>query len=103
MISRARLTPALILGLAACTTPSLPTGAIDTTRLSGDAKCFADPAQSHIGEQATDALGRQILKETGSKSLRWGGPDTAMTMDYRPDRVTVIYDAGGAIERITCG
>lgn len=44
-----------------------------------------------------------ILKASGATLLRWGGPNTAFTMDYRPTRVNVIYDDTGVIERVTCG
>ncbi|KPP91148.1 I78 family peptidase inhibitor [Erythrobacter sp. HL-111] len=65
--------------------------------------CDASPAQGFVGEKASAATGARILAETGARTLRWGPPDSAFTMDYREDRVNVMYDADMAIERITCG
>ncbi len=37
------------------------------------------------------------------RPVRVLGPDTAMTMDYRTDRLNVDIDRGGKITRIWCG
>ena len=65
--------------------------------------CNAEPAQSHVGKDATQSVGEAILKDSGARSLRWGPPGAAWTMDYRQDRVNVQYDANMKIEKITCG
>ena len=65
--------------------------------------CNAAPAQSHIGKRADQAVGEAILKSSGARSLRWGAPNAAWTMDYREDRVNVRYDGAMTIIEITCG
>lgn len=65
--------------------------------------CNAEAARSHIGHDATQGMGAAILKDSGARSLRWGPPGGAWTMDYRQDRVNVRYDAGMKITEITCG
>ncbi len=65
--------------------------------------CDAEPAQYHVGHDATRAMGEAILKDSGARTLRWGPPDAAWTMDYRQDRVNVRYDARMKIVEITCG
>jgi hypothetical protein len=65
--------------------------------------CNAAPAQSHVGRDATQSAGEAILKDSGARTLRWGPPNAAWTMDYRQDRVNVQYDANMKIEKITCG
>ena len=55
--------------------------------------CNAAPAQDRVGNDATQAMGEAILKDSGARSLRWGPPNAAWTMDYRDDRVNVRYDA----------
>jgi hypothetical protein len=65
--------------------------------------CDAAPAQYHIGQDATQAMGTAVLKDSGARTLRWGPPDSAWTMDYREDRVNVRYDAAMKIVEITCG
>lgn len=98
--------PALALATAA-----LATSACATTMQEGGsmdnsdemAQCDAAPAQSMIGTQADAAAGQKILALTGAELLRWAPPNSAVTMDYRPNRVTVSYDEVMAITRITCG
>jgi len=65
--------------------------------------CKAEPAQYHIGHDATQAMGTAILKDSGARTLRWGPPNSAWTMDYREDRVNVRYDDTMKITDITCG
>ena len=69
----------------------------------GPMTCNAAQAQSHIGHAATQAMGAAILKDSGARSLRWGPPGSAWTMDYREDRVNVRYDDAMKITEITCG
>ena len=38
-----------------------------------------------------------------TRTLRWGGPGMAMTMDFRPDRLTVSYDEAMTITSARCG
>ena len=90
-------------GLAGCTT----TGSAPDTAAAPDAPaaltCKAGPAQYHIGHDATQAMGTAILKDSGARTLRWGPPNSAWTMDYREDRVNVRYDEAMKITDITCG
>ncbi|MFN4037995.1 MAG: I78 family peptidase inhibitor [Erythrobacter sp.] len=65
--------------------------------------CNAEPAQYHVGHDATEAMGAAILKDSGARTLRWGPPRSAWTMDYRQDRVNVRYDDAMKIIDITCG
>lgn len=65
--------------------------------------CNAGPAQYHVGHDATQAMGAAILKDSGARTLRWGPPNSARTMDYREDRVNVRYDGTMKITGITCG
>lgn len=65
--------------------------------------CDAAAAQSFAGRGADQAVGDAILKASGARSLRWGPPNSAWTMDYREDRVNVRYDAQMTITDITCG
>ena len=87
-----------VLWLAACaghpTDPAAPP-------IAG--ACNAEAAQAWIGKPATEANVQAAFKATGAKSLRSLKPGDAMTMDYRTDRVNVVQDANGAIEKISCG
>ena len=65
--------------------------------------CDAAPALYHVGHDATQGMGAAILKESGARTLRWGPPRTAWTMDYRQDRVNVRYDDKMKITEVSCG
>ncbi len=66
-------------------------------------QCNAAPVQNHVGQDATQSRGAAILKDSGARTLRWGPPGGAWTMDFRADRVNVAYDDQLMITRITCG
>lgn len=67
------------------------------------ATCNPEPAQSWIGKPANDANVQAAFKASGAKTLRSLKPGQPMTMDYRVDRVNVMQDGNGMIEKITCG
>lgn len=65
--------------------------------------CNAASVQTHVGQTVTEDLGAMILAASNARSLRWGPPRSAWTMDYRQDRVNVQYDEKMVITAITCG
>jgi hypothetical protein len=91
------------IGLASCATP----GAEPAPDVMADAPeamlCNAEPVQTYAGKGADQAIGTAILKASGARTLRWGPPNAAWTMDFREDRVNVRYDAAMTIIEITCG
>ena len=80
----------LALLLAGCVAPE---GAVP----SDAAACGAERLQGLVG-QSGDVLARMTLPE-GTRII---GPDTAVTMDYRPDRLNIDLDAAGRITRVHC-
>lgn len=66
-------------------------------------KCDAGPGQTFVGQRATVAVGGGIQKATGAAILRWAPPRSALTMDFREERVTIAYNDDLVIEMITCG
>ncbi|MDQ4419613.1 I78 family peptidase inhibitor [Sphingobium sp. DEHP117] len=56
-----------------------------------------------VGEKATAETGARLLTATGARSLRWVPPRTAVTMDFREDRLTVSYDDNLVITTTACG
>lgn len=91
---------AAALPLAACAATDAPA---ESTPPPAAMKCDAGPAQTYVGQTVTSDLGAAILKATGARTLRWGPPRSAMTMDYRIDRVNVMYDDASRITDVTCG
>ncbi len=77
----------LFLGLSACAPPAV----------QGESTCDAPGLSPLIGQpvSATDLV--------AGPDLRIVRPDTAVTMDFRPDRTNVAVDAGGIITAVTCG
>jgi hypothetical protein len=90
------LAPALLGACATAVPPAPP-------ERDGGGSCNADAARSFVGQRVSEALGAQVLAATGARSLRWGPPGGAMTMDFREDRVNVFYDSNMVVERVTCG
>ena len=91
---------ALIAGallLAGCTAATPP------PETASAPVCKADAAQGKVGQAATADLGAELLRLTGARVLRWVAPGMAVTMDFRPDRLTVTYDDKSIVTRISCG
>ncbi|MWV29123.1 hypothetical protein GRF63_14550 [Erythrobacter sp. GH3-10] len=93
------------LVLAACATATPPPFDEDGNPRARESagQCDADAVQGHLGQRASAEVGASLLSQSGVRSLRWVPPRTAVTMDFRPDRLTVSYDDDMIIERITCG
>lgn len=92
---------AATLPLAACAAGEAP--AESTPPPPAQMTCNADAGTGFVGQTATPELGGVIVKATGARALRWGPPRSAMTMDYRQDRVNVMYDDAYKITQVTCG
>lgn len=91
------LSPLLLL--AACASQPASPPAAD----AAPASCNADAAQRYVGQPATDANIDAVRKAAGAGVVRPLKPGQPATMDYRIERVNVLQDAAGNIERITCG
>lgn len=92
---------AALLPLAACST--MEGGAEPAPLPPAEGACNNDAAQSFVGQTASAETGAALLRATGARTLRWVAPGMAVTMDFRPDRLTVSYDAAYKIERVSCG
>ena len=89
------------LALAGCA--SVPGPIEDREAGTTGGTCTAQPGQRFIGQTASSETGAAILAATGAQALRWGPPDSVFTMDFRQDRVNVMYDAQLRITEIRCG
>lgn len=65
--------------------------------------CRNEGLDRFVGQTASANLGAELLKLSGARTLRWGAPGMAMTMDFRADRLTVSYDGKMAITSARCG
>ncbi len=83
-----------LLALAACQTTQRDS---DQARADGPT-CIADQLQDHVG-QPISALDHNSLPQP----MRVIGPGTAVTMDYRIERLNIEHDQSEIIQRIYCG
>lgn len=65
--------------------------------------CDAKELQVLVGEQANDNTGKLALKKSNAKVLRWIPPNSAVTLDFRQDRLNISYDDEMQIQRVSCG
>jgi hypothetical protein len=65
--------------------------------------CNADPVAWAVGKQADQETMRRVWHESGAGLIRPIGPNTAVTRDFRPDRVNVEIDRDNTITRVSCG
>lgn len=94
--------PALLAG---CATSAASGGDDNGGGEAGDvpAACKGDALQQFVGQTVSAELGAAALKTSGARTLRWGPPRSAMTMDYRTDRLTISYDDNSKVTQISCG
>ena len=87
--------------LAACTAADGQSPA--TTPATTGGPCRNEGLDRFVGQTASADIGAQLLQASGARTLRWGAPGMAMTMDFRPDRLTVSYDEKMVITSARCG
>ena len=70
---------------------------------ASSAVCRNDGLDQFRGQPATQALGAQMLRVSGAKTMQWIPLGTMVTMDFRAERLRVRLDASGKVERAGCG
>lgn len=88
--------------MSGCATVPPPAAEVEP-RVFGEGSCNATPAQRLLGRAATAELGTEALRLTGATAIRWIPPGSAVTMDYRTDRLNIETDAQKRAARIYCG
>ena len=56
-----------------------------------------------MGGPATQDSGAQIMAATGASIFQWVFEGSPVTMDYRPERVRVVYNRDMKVVAVTCG
>jgi hypothetical protein len=64
--------------------------------------CDNGNLQQFVGQTATAQLGAEMIRVSNAAVLRWVAAGTAVTMEYRADRLTVFLDPSNRVERISC-
>lgn len=88
-----------VLALSACQT----TKAADPGPTENPDACGASKVSAFVGQDLTAATRKAIQDRSGATNIRWTAPNTAVTMDYRQDRLNVNYNEQNIIQTITCG
>ncbi len=83
---------AVVFLTAACT-PDAP-----NTQLPGPDSCGASALQRLVGKPA-----KQLETMKFGQTTRFIRPDTAVTMDYSPERLNITIDDAEMIAAVTCG
>ena len=89
--------------LAACDTGAMTPGFGDPGDPGDGSACSVDPAAFVMDEMYSDTLGQEALDASGANTLRVVRPGEAMTMDFRPERLTLMLDDDDRVEDIRCG
>jgi hypothetical protein len=98
---------ATTLVLSACSTaqpvsPQPPADSPPPYGTTAGHKCDDSNIQQFVGQQRSDALEKQMLQVSNAATVRWVPPGTAVTMEYRFDRLTVFLDSNDRVQRISC-
>lgn len=86
---------ALPLALAACGSNEL---SVSSPSLPDAPRCGATEYQHLIGQNQSALQGLNL-----SGPVRIMAPNSAMTMDYRGDRLNALIDRSGTITALSCG
>ena len=84
------------LALAACATAGAAPPA--SGRL-----CRGDDLGQFVGRPASQALGAEMLRVSGARTLQWVGHGMMVTMEFSPERLRVYLTADNRVERANCG
>lgn len=96
-----RLAPIALLVCTACT----PTTSADVPSSGSEsgAQCDATAIQNLVGEVADQAAIDRAKAASGARDVRRYTTGSALTMDFRPDRLNVEVDTAGRIVKLSCG
>jgi len=90
-----------LLPLAACTIAT--SDATADSPPMGPATCRNEALTQFTGQPASQELGERMLRTSGARTLRWVPKDGVVTMEFSPERVTILLDDSNRVERASCG
>lgn len=65
--------------------------------------CHNEALGQFTGQPASEELGTRILRASGARTIRWVPKGSVVTMEFSPERVTVLLDGSNRVERASCG
>jgi len=87
--------------LSGCAEPGPPP--VNVPPPAGPTACDAALVQNYLGQPISSFTLSEIRTNSHSQMVRSLAPNQAATMDFRPDRVTVVVDGNNVITKISCG
>lgn len=57
----------------------------------------------YVGAVSATSIRASVGTAVGHDRIRWIKPGTAVTQDYRPDRLNIILDDAGRVMTMRCG
>ena len=88
-----------IIPLAACMVT--PPGQPGTGEPAG--ACRNEGLGQFVGQPASQELGTRMLAESRARTIRWVPKGSVITMEFSPDRLTVMLDGSNRVEAARCG
>ena len=101
MIARSTIVLSL-LAASGCATAQQPQESIPVRGETPGRTCDSSAIDDFVGRQRSPEVEAELLEASGAAIVRWVPQGTAVTMEYRSDRVTAYLDVGNQIERISC-
>ncbi len=89
------------LPLAACTVATSDATSDSVPAASGT--CRNEMLTQFTGKPASQELGARMLRASGARIVRWVPKGGVVTMDFSPERITVLLDGTNRVERASCG
>jgi len=65
--------------------------------------CRNDGLGQFVGQPASQDLGARMLAESGARTIRWVPKGAIITMEFSPDRLTIMLDGSNRVEAARCG
>jgi hypothetical protein len=90
------------LALGACTTPP-PSGGGETAPPALGSACDTAAIANLVGKPFTPALEADAKARAKVEAVRAIRPGTAVTMDFRPDRLNIDIDEKNIVTGFRCG
>lgn len=90
------------LALGACTTPP-PSGGGETAPPALGSACDTAAIANLVGQPFTPALEADAKARAKVEAVRVIRPGTAVTMDFRPDRLNIDIDDKNVVTGFRCG
>jgi hypothetical protein len=91
------------LALGACTTPPPTVGGETAAPALGAGTCDTAVLANLVGKPFTPALEADAKARVKVQAVRAIRPGTAVTMDFRPDRLNIDIDEKNIVTGFRCG